>query len=102
MHLIRLGGISLNQTPLDWDGNRVGLGRSAARYVVCNLYSMNVSPPALLLHPRVARDGPFPRSYPVPLVCRVLGEGATPYGGQSRAFFSLTPVRPWTEQARLS
>ena len=22
MHLIRLGGISLNQTPLDWDGNR--------------------------------------------------------------------------------
>ena len=24
MHLIRLGGSALNQTPLDWDGNRVG------------------------------------------------------------------------------
>ena len=22
MHLIRVGGIALNQTPLDWDGNR--------------------------------------------------------------------------------
>ena len=22
MHLIRVGGTALNQTPLDWDGNR--------------------------------------------------------------------------------
>ena len=41
MHLIRLGGISLNQTPLDWDGNRdrirsaLSVARERALSIVC-------------------------------------------------------------------